>query len=498
MDNEFTLDAEAAGQLPFEKERQYGFLGHVMTNDKFFLQVKDRVKETWFVDGYSGKLYGSYVKFYEKYRRIPQSPEEFMAWEDIRSMNPAEKIKIKNVEAECRIKSLQYGRDVLAQELTDWMRVRVYHNTVQESAKLFNARQINRAVGVLEKAVKEFQTIRFDGEAPADFSMAKDLVASQTVDLEGALTTGISILDRHLNPDCDGKGSLLRGDTTVLIAPTNIGKTTAMQTIARHNVAAGKAVLFITLEGRQLDIMEKFYQCTLKATKAEFRRMVNSEDEIDKLKVDHTCALLNKNLTYVSMTKPGLTVEEVVSIIRNHQNRRIALTGKGYDMLVVDYPAILTTEMAKFGHLEYRQIQELVYRQFVQLALEEKFHALLAAQTNREGSRVNRNTNGEEGRLLTHEDIAEAYAIAMSATNIITLNRDPRAQAANIITYYICKSRSSTVGWAVVCRSEFGKALTHSNQLGGTAYNGSYTMPDRIEKLLQTYMNRDIPNYEAE
>jgi replicative DNA helicase len=489
---ESILDSAIEGTLPFEKERQSAFLGHVMLDSNFFLQVKDRVKDSWFVDGYAGQLYSAYQKFYARYSRIPQSPEEFMAFEELRKLDMAEKLKLRNTAADCRLKSQQYGKDVLTAELTDWMKVRVYHHTVQESAKFFNGRQMNRAVAVLEGAVKEFQTIHFDGQPPADFANARALAKLQELDMEGALTTGISILDRKLNPECKG-GSLLKGDTTVLIAPTNIGKTTAMQTIACHNIDACKSVLFITLEGRQHDIMEKFYQIMLRCNKAEFRRMTLSDEPKDVARVDFACQKMNKYLTYISMTKPGLTVEEVVSIIRSHQSRRKAQTGAGYDMLVVDYPAILTTEMAKFGKLELRQSLEIVYRQFVQIALEEKFHALLAAQTNREGSRVNRNTGGEEGRLLTHEDIAEAYAIAMSATNIITVNRDTRAQQGGYLTFYLCKSRSSSVGWAVVCKSDFSKAMTHSNQLGATAYQGSHTMPDRMQKLLTDFNNCDIP-----
>jgi hypothetical protein len=193
------------------------------------------------------------------------------------------------------------------------------------------------------------------------------------------------------------------------------------------------------------------------------------------------------------MNKTGITVEEVVSVIHSHQNRRRALTGKGYDLLIVDYPAICTTETAKGGQWAPRAILDYVYRQFVQLAGEEKFHAVLAAQSNREGAKVNRNYDGDDNRLLTPEDISEAYGPTMSATNIFTLNRDPRAQQANRMTWYLCKSRSGSVGWAVCCRTDFTKALTHSPELACTAWNGNHAMPDKIEKYLQQYNQLDIP-----
>lgn len=315
------------------------------------------------------------------------------------------------------------------------------------------------------------------------------MVESIKLDMEDALTTGIGILDRKLLPENVGKGALLRGDTTVLIAPVNMGKTTAMMTIARHNLAQKKNVLWISLEGRDVDLMQKMWCCTLRRTKEEFHKMVLGTDPAEQQMLDIIGAQLQDRLTYLPIHRSGVTVEEVVSIIRTRQNQRIGLKGKGYDLLVVDYPGVLTTELAKGGKLEERQSQAYIYRQFVQLALEERFHCLVAAQTNREGSKANRKGD----RLLTLEDISEAFGIAMSATNSITLNRDETAMSANRATFYICKSRSSDTNWAVACRSDYSRSMTHGDALGGTAYRGSGTMLDRIESLLENYKGRDVP-----
>lgn len=490
--NQLALDAVKTEGLPFDADRQRALYGYVVSEDKFFLQVKDRIEGKWFVESAVGKLYTAYGNFFKRYLRVPQSTQEFFSFDEIVVMDPSERIKMKNVHMAALNNRVLFGKDVLAQELTDWMRCRIYHASVSESARLFNSKQINSAVQILESAVKEFQTTRFDGVASADFSMASALVEQQQIDMNRALTTGLPLLDKKILPEALGLGSLLPGDTTVLIAPVNIGKTTTMINIARHNIAAGKDVLLISLEGRQLDIMEKIYCASLKVNKAEFRRLAMSKDEQDKLRINYIQDALTDRLVYLSMNKPGLTVEEVVSVVRMHQARRMALTGKGFDLLVVDYPQILTTEEAKHGNLVGREIQDRVYRQFVQLALEEKFHALLAAQTNREGSKINRHT-ADETRLLIFEDVAEAFAICMSATNIITLNRSPSDMTANRMTFYVCKSRSSDVGWAVVCRTDFSRSLSHSVELGATAYRGSDTMADRIENLLQTHLNGDIP-----
>lgn len=493
--NDLALDMNLEGHLPFDGAKQLAFLGHVMdlADNNLFLQVKERIKADWFLDPWAGLLYDAFQKFHEKYSRVPLSMEELMGSEDIRKLETPKKLKIDSVEKMSRLERGKFGRDALSQELTDWMRCRIFHKSVAESARLFNGKQLGPAVAILEKTVKEFQTIHFDGEPPADWSDPKALVRIAEADYSNACTTGLKIFDRHLNPDAE-EGALLRGDTTVLLAPTNIGKTTTLLTIARHNVVyKKKSVLFISLEGRQLDIQEKFWQCFLTKNKQEFRTWVWNEDPVEQERQKIQSSILKNFMTYIAMNRPGLTVEEVVSMIRHHQaHRKATNNGKGYDLLVVDYPAILTSEQNRGGKLEYRQAQDYIYRQFVQLGLDEKFHVLLAAQTNREGSKVNKNSGDEYGRLVQLEDIAESYAITNSATNLITINRSPEAQEKNRVTFFICKSRSSDTGWAVVCKSDFAKATSHGESMGGIAYRNSDSMNDRVDKWLANHLNQDI------
>jgi hypothetical protein len=60
------------------------------------------------------------------------------------------------------------------------------------------------------------------------------------------------------------------------------------------------------------------------------------------------------------------------------------------------------------------------------------------------------------------EDASEAYGPVMTATNVITLNRPPDFKARGLLTFNFCKSRSGETGWAVCCKSDYGKSITHS------------------------------------
>jgi replicative DNA helicase len=498
MSNELELDLNLQKALPFDTERQLALLGHVIdvADNGFFLQVKDRLKPEWFTDSVGAMLYDYYLRFYEKYNRIPLTQEEFLGCELFFEVPGTKRQNITQTATICRTLAGRYGKDVLAKELTNWMRVRVYHEAVGRSARLFNGRQMEKAVVVLEGAVKEFQVTRFEGEENQGLSDPRKLIAQQKIDTEGALSTGLPLLDRKINDSCTN-GALLRGDTTVILAPVNVGKTSTLISIARHNLSNGKSVLFVSLEGRDADIMEKIFCATLRISKDEFRRRGTSDKEMDAMTIDRAQKCITENLTFLHMVRPGLTAEEVVSVIRINQNQKKAINGRGYDLVIVDYPGILHSE-TKHLKMEFRQMQDVVYRQFVQLALEEKFHCIVAAQTNRDGSRNNRGGFKALGvkpetRLLTLEDIHESFAIVHSATTVITLNRSDASKAKGLMTFYVCKSRSSETGWAVVCETEFHKSLTHHLASRATAYRGSSSPEEQLENLLNAHSGKDIP-----
>jgi hypothetical protein len=91
------------------------------------------------------------------------------------------------------------------------------------------------------------------------------------------------------------------------------------------------------------------------------------------------------------------------------------------------------------------------------------------------------------------EDVMESWGPMTTATNVISINRDPVAQAKGIVTFFICKSRSSEVGWAVACKSNYAAAQSHQPDAASTWYRGVSPMSERIESLLDGFRGREIP-----
>jgi len=490
------LNPELSEGLPFEPKQQDALLGYTLMDLNFFLQIKERVKSSWFVDGWTGRTYDAYVKFFDTFGHPPKSDDELFLFEDVFKLPPLEKQKLKASILKARNETNNYSLDVLQAQLTGWMLTRVYHKHVTNSATLFNARKFSEAKALIIEAAKELQEVSFEGKPPADFSNPRQLVQQIELDMQNALTLGHPVLDKVLNPDCP-KGSLLKGDSTVLLAPTNIGKTTCKVTIACANLWAGKSVIFITHEGRKVDIMEKIWCSMLGVTKRQYRTLALSDDPAHVNLLASVARILKENLLYIDYQKPGSTVEEVVSTVRQHQNRRKAKLGAGFDLFCNDYPAILGAGGLANIRTERRHKDAYVYRYFVDYSGEEGMHGLFSIQTNREGSKKNRRTGEYQNKqhLVVLEDVQEAYEVTNSATNLITVNRPPQDQARNLITYLLCKSRSSETNIAVTCRSNFLISRTHDANLPATWFRGTESL-DHLDSLIKEYSNQEIPyNY---
>jgi len=489
------IDEQKVSALPFSDRKQNAILGHLIKNEKFFQHAKDKIMPSWFRDTFNAKVLTAMLNFTKLVGRPPnehelQDCQEFM----LESVAVRQKMLTKVAVADQEHKN--FALDALQPEITDWLKCRVYHEAIDESVKRFNAERYDQAVEILNKAVKEYMEVSFDSQSEVDFKDFQHLEDSIT-DRANALTTGLTIMDDLLLPGDDKKGSLLPGDTTLLLAPTNVGKTTAMITVARHNIDRGKSALFISLEGRKDDLKDKFWCSLMNINRQELLSLykdAKNNGGPSWMRIGANLVKMSKYLSYVPMHQAGLTVEEVARVIRKKQQERQAFNdGKGYDLVVIDYPAKLTTEQAKGGQMQHRHIMEYVYSYFVQLALENNYHSLVAIQTNREGSKINRGLKGYEDRLLVMEDALEAWGPMTSATNVISINRGPVAELRKLITFFICKSRSSETGYAIVAKSNYPNCITHSNELGATWYRGTAAMHERVGDLLLQYKGQEIP-----
>jgi hypothetical protein len=489
--------SNAADELPFNINRQSAFFGHIISNKAYYLQVKDKVKKNWFKDPITSEAYGLWLKWSEindkNNEKLP-SIEEIQASPDFMVLNGGDKQnKIRGAIMTAVAAKTSFDWEAIVNELTNWLKCRIYLENVTKSTELFNGKKFNEAFNVLETSVRQYQDVKFFPDEEVDFLEYQTHFAASELERQNGLTTGLTVLDNKIDPTCT-KGCLLAGDTTILLAPTNVGKTTTMITMTVANLFASKDVLFITHEGRKGDIVDKFWCCATGRTKGDLLSLYRTDEQLFK----GTAYFFKKHLTYLPINDPDqMTVENVGRIIERKQQERIHRTGKGYDLLVCDYPAKLQAEMSGKVQMQFRQLEHYVYNYFVQLALKHSFHALLAIQTNREASKNNRyqGRHGTQNRLVTLEDVSESWGPITVATNVISINRNDLY--GDKVIFHLCKTRSSELGVSVLAVSDYSRAKTHSNAMGALWYKGDTSVAKITTDLLKQYQNSCLPHEEV-
>lgn len=477
--------------LPFSKAKQEALVGHLLTDQRFFTVARQLIPPSILLDPLLSRAWAAALSFAAAWGRLP-TDLELRESTDLQKMEAGGRTKVYAAIARARAATQSYGLEVLREELDDWLHGAIWRRGIEESSRLFNKGNFRAALTLTKKAFQDIESTSFQATPEVDFSDPIRFCAQQEVDVTRALTFGCTAMDRLLLPSGTA-GGLLPGDMTVLLAPVNIGKTTAMITTAIANVVRGKSVLFLSHEGRSADLQEKMYRCCLRVDRPTFYAL--GQTEAGKKRLEFATRYLSRFLTYIPLHRPSLTVEDLEAEIMRAQERRIAKYGKGYDLIVDDYLAKLTTTTNAQGNLQRRQKDEYVYDYFSRLMSELDIHGLTAIQANREASRINRNEKGREHRLLTLEDVSESFGPCQAATNVITENRSPEDIASHRIVYWLGKSRSSETDWAVVCRSDYAKSVTHSDELGATWYRGTGTMSDKAEALLRDYRGQAVPDH---
>ena len=279
-------------------------------------------------------------------------------------------------------------------------------------------------------------------------------------DLEDAskgISTGSKILDMALG------GGLFKGETTAILAASNSGKTSLMFTVARHAVMQGKKVLLVTHEDSPKKLRKKFLSAFMAVNRNDLNSVgVHQDKKLVRLHLELVSKFLEDHFVYLPYNRVGqMYVEDVCTEIRRRHEDMKLRTGKGFDIVLDDYPQKLKLRKRGGDDQKRTELAE-VYDYFNQLQIELDVHAFLAIQTNREGLKQNM------GKLEAKENlgmdvVGESYGIAQNMGNIITLNRGPEDKKLHTVRLSVAKSRNDLTEVTVNTRTNYGCSLTHGD-----------------------------------
>lgn len=501
--------------LDFNNEFQEAIIGHMISDYTFFLRCVMQLKNTWFRSPITAELFDISRKFYEVNKRHFISLSEIKS--EIQKAHPIisdAKPYLTHLDL-CVLSSKNIGLDVMSKDMTDWIKVTKFEQAVLVSTAEHNRKNYAEARKIITNEIKELQQCGFEDDGLNRYNQLICDIENSKEQYKDCLTIGHPLFDEILlegsmkrNP-FDGStmakrpagelyaemttGSLVKGDTTMILGPSNSGKTTSVISIIVANLYCGRDILHITHEMAPEIIKMKLVQCFVRMTRAELmNRKRTSNPNLDYTStLDNVGKQIDNLLTYRSWIKGGgMYVEDVIAWINLRQEQLKARKGKGYDLLVVDYPGKLISGRHGKNHSNWEQL-DYVYDQFVNLALEHKFHALLPVQTNREGFRVN-NGDSENSRLLDQGDVGGSFGVMQRASTVITLNRNPSYQQHEIMMFNVAKSRNGSTNCIFATATDFARGCSHGIHLPATTLTPTQVMSTDHVKLSQSLRGNSI------
>lgn len=424
------------------------------------------------------RIYETLISYVEKYDHLPNEitimNECSKKWPDAQEYSA-----ILSAYKRSLLIMEQFPKAYVSDNLVGWGRFRVLHKGLEAAAGLFRSGDYTKVEQRLTKIIKtDLKEIEFGSGEFADIKSPLSLVLEKENSSRTAATLGHPDFDRAVYPPSvwgrgpetlrpdeltdlnkATSGSLLPGEITVVIGPSNSGKTTFISTVIASNITMGRKICLVTHEESEREMILKVFKSFIQIDDAGISANLNDPklaglQSLWRQKTDGKFFLRE-------WIKPGkMYCEDVIDSIESQHEALVASTGKGFDLVIVDYPAKTGSRSKQFKNTF--EEASYVYEQYRLLARKHQFHCLAPVQANRGAYQINKLGAG----TLDMDGIAGGFGIGTNADNIISINRSQADLSGHSIKFYIAKCRQGQKGQTFISETNYSIARTHGADFG--------------------------------
>jgi replicative DNA helicase len=473
----------------FDEKWQEATFGHMLTNKQFFEKCKTYIKPSWFQNPKINAICQMYYTATDEKKRYLTLVEfEALKISSLVDMKQARSY-IDTIE-KCKITAKDIRIEIISEEMTAWAWQASARDLIEKGALKYNQGEGSKIIDFFANKLEQIKRINFSGDAIVDLSNPINFYTTFDETRTNGVSTGSRLLDKLMVGDVtyrkvkeDGSEEIdqvpgfIKGFTTVVLGPSNSGKSSLMATFARNVALQRKKVLFITHEGTESMNVDRIFKSYLEMNATDISEKLKTEE--GRRDLINKTSEINNYLFYKHHNFAGsMYVEDVISIIREIHAREIAKDGHGLDVVIDDYPANLMSRAHANQKLERRHTLANNYRQFSSLGDELGLHMILPMQVNRSG--YTKAKNGDE--LLGQDDVAEAFEVCQIADNVISINRSDEDKKNKTVRLYIDKNRAGETGSVFWSQTDLSKSLMFKP---GTLDEGWSRYGDSIQTVLE-------------
>lgn len=401
---------------------QEKILALVWTDATYYNLYRDCVKPKYFQKAIHIDLCRIIQNYQEKYSK---SPTKEVLVEEVRVMCEKSKTKqkLENDYLDCidRLSDMDFSDyDYVKDRITSFGKKQAMVEAIMKSAEIIEGAKSESELMEIDKIIQKAQMV---GEDVNDMGIdywegyeSRIYGYNDAEDVIERFPTGMGMLDGIL------KGGVGRTEMFVVLAPPGKGKTTTMINIGAENLKVGSVVVHFSLENNEQQVIRNYDQ-----------RILNRSIDYIKENSEKCISALGRTKKYSSggrlFVKKYPTKGATVDTLKMYVRRLQLVYDVEVDMVIVDYGAILKS---KQSYSDKRNVIEGNYEDLRAMADELNVAVVTGAQGNR---------SSLSKKVVTIEDLAEAFAIANTADEVFALCQTIREKQEGKIRGFLTKSR---------------------------------------------------------
>lgn len=386
------------------KERDLSVLSYIVQRPEDFFEYKDKLRSFHFDYRPAKEIFPILFAVYDKHGKMPTQTELEWKLQNSKSFQDAPVVSQSSV-----LKVIEELYNTPATEATGGMIAEfiIYKELETISEGIDESLRGGEYLKVIDDYKEQLESLGL----LASTANTEDVVFpfSETFttafpDLISEIAGGDVIPTPFTKYNQKSRGGVYRGDSTIVMGSTNIGKTTALVSLGVGWSQAGYRVIYYSIDSAQDEMLERLY---VRAA----NRGLSDEYSYESLAIDVANRMEdNRNFILRHFPAGQATPQDIFRDYHKVRGKLGKLTGcDKVDIVLIDYGDLL---ISKRQYEAKRHELAGIFTDFAGFAQKEKVHLISATQVNRGGLKKS---------IITLDDISEAYGKAQPAANVWAL-----------------------------------------------------------------------------
>lgn len=343
--------------------------------------------------------------------------------------------------------------DIKKDYIKEWFKTRMMLDTLGEMTEGLEDKGAEFILPYLD-SLRDICSFDFDNSIGMDFSNDGNRLFDYIHENTKVVSTGIDVLDKEIG------GGWHEKTLSLLIAPSNVGKTLCKCSFATNAFLSGKNVLYVTMEMSEEEISKRIYANVANISMQDLS-VVSKEQFLEGYKalIGRTNRLFIKE--YPTASASANTLRKLLKDLKMKQKFTP-------DVIFVDYVGIMQPNHVGTGdntNVKYKTITE----ELRGLAVEQQVAVVSSNQTNRGGY-------GKAEVDLT--DTADSIGQVMTADVILTIGQDNEMRDNGRYNFITSKNRFNRRGRVLQLAVDFSRMKVYEETEGDK-------VDKSVEKMLE-------------